>query len=91
MTSMEGYTRYETKLEEFWGLWIAALREGPRAPDFLKKDRFLNGFCEPVCKKVRVKVPTTYEEAITIAQRTKKKLQIHCQLEGSLTDHEGCP
>ena len=66
----KGYARYETTFEELWGLYIAA----PSMPDFFKMDKFLTGLCEPLREKMREKSPTTYEKAITIAQRKKKKL-----------------
>ena len=28
MTLLKGYSRYETKFEEIWGLWVALLGEG---------------------------------------------------------------
>ena len=91
MTSLEGYSKYEAKFVELWGLWVASLGEGEGAPDFLKKDKFLVGLCEPLRKKVRGKFPASYEEAIAIAKRKKKKIYLHNNPEGSLSDHEGCP
>ena len=91
MVSLEGYSKYESKFEELWGLWVALLGEGIGAPDFLKKDRFLTGLCEPLREKVRGKFPTTYEEAATFAKRKKKKMVLYSKEGGSLSDHEGCP
>ena len=53
MTSLEGYSRYETKFVELWGLWVASPREGEATPNLLKKDKSLVGLCEPLCKTIR--------------------------------------
>ena len=76
---------------ELWGLWVASLGEGEAARKFLKKDKFLVGLCEPLCKKVRGKFPASYVEAVKIAKRKKKKLYLHSNPDSSLLDHEGCP
>ena len=51
MTSLEGYSRYETKFVELWGLWVASLGEGEAVPNFLKKDKFLVGLYEPFARR----------------------------------------
>ena len=51
----------------------------------------MTSLCEPLREKVRGKFPTTYEEAVAVAKRKKKKMNLHHNPEGSLTDHEGCP
>ena len=68
MISLEGLSRYETKFVELWGLWITSLGEGQGALDFLKKDKFMLGLCEPLREKVRGKFPASYEEAVEIAR-----------------------
>ena len=90
MTSLEGYTRYETRFVELWNLWVASLGEGGAAPDFLKKDKFMAGLCEPLREKVRGKFPATYAEAVETAKRKKRKLYLQNNPNGSLSDHEGC-
>ena len=35
------YATYESKFVDLWERWVASLGEGEGAPDFLKKDRFL--------------------------------------------------
>ena len=43
------YASYESKFVDLWGWWIASLRPGEVAPDFLKKERFMAGFSWPGC------------------------------------------
>ena len=74
MTSLEGFSKYETKFIELWGLWLASLGEGEAAPDFLKKDKFMLGLCEPLWEKVPGNFPASYAEAVETAKRKKKKL-----------------
>ena len=89
MVSLEGYLKYESKSEELWGPWVASLGEGVGASDFLKKDVFLAGLCEPLREKVRGKFPMTYEEATNFARRKKRKMVLYSREGGSLSDHEG--
>ena len=65
--------------------------EGQGAPNFLKKDTFMLGLCEPLHEKVRGKFLASYEEAMEIVRRKKKKLFLHNNPDGSFMDHEGCP
>ncbi|MCO5609828.1 hypothetical protein L7F22_064060 [Adiantum nelumboides] len=61
------------------GKHFRARGEG-RAPNFLQKERFLDGLSSPLKEKVKGKFPTTFEEAMQLAQLKDRKLQFQAYL-----------
>ena len=70
------YASYESKFGDLWGRWIASLRPGEVAPDFLKKKRFMAGLWPSLSEKVRGRFLADYEEAVGIAHLKDKKLRL---------------
>ena len=71
---MGDYAAYKSKFVDLWGWWIALLRPGEVAPDFLKKERFMAGWWPSLSEKVRGRFPADYEEAIGVVRLKDKKL-----------------
>ncbi|MCO5584463.1 hypothetical protein L7F22_038391 [Adiantum nelumboides] len=69
--------------ESLWGKerWVASLRLGEAAPDFLKKDRSVAGLCLPLREKVKGKFPMALMDAKDIARLKERKIRITHQLE----------
>ncbi|MCO5557281.1 hypothetical protein L7F22_010842 [Adiantum nelumboides] len=61
------YLTYESQFLRLWAEWEASLAEGERAPNFLKKEKFLAGLFPDLQEKVKGKFPETFEEALQIA------------------------
>ena len=56
------YSAYEAQFLKLWAEWEASLPEGEKAPNFLKKERFLAGLSLVLQDKVRGKFPKNFEE-----------------------------
>ena len=82
---MGDYASYESKFMDLWGRWIALLRPGEVALDFLKKERLWPSLSE----KVRKRFPTNYEEAIEVAHLKDKKLHLQAQTMQPQKQEEG--
>ncbi|MCO5599590.1 hypothetical protein L7F22_053696 [Adiantum nelumboides] len=55
--SLFEYNVYELQFVELWDQWVASLRLGKAALDFLKKDRFVAGLCPPLREKPQPQQP----------------------------------
>ena len=73
------FATYESKFVDLWERWVASLEEGEGAPDFLKKDRFIEGLWSPLKEKVKGRFPATYELAVEIARLKDKKLRMQAK------------
>ncbi|MCO5563653.1 hypothetical protein L7F22_017300 [Adiantum nelumboides] len=69
------YLTYESQFLRLWAEWEASLYEGERAPNFLKKEKFLAGLFPDLQEKVKGKFPETFEEALQIARVKDQKLE----------------
>ncbi|MCO5600477.1 hypothetical protein L7F22_054590 [Adiantum nelumboides] len=69
------YLTYESQFLRLWAEWEASLAEGERAPNFLKKEKFLAGLFPDLQEKVKGKFPKTFEEALQIARVKDRKLE----------------
>ncbi|MCO5602547.1 hypothetical protein L7F22_056680 [Adiantum nelumboides] len=69
------YLTYEAQFLRLWAEWEASLAEGERAPNFLKKEKFLAGLFPDLQEKVKGKFPETFEEALQIARVKDRKLE----------------
>ncbi|MCO5558756.1 hypothetical protein L7F22_012342 [Adiantum nelumboides] len=69
------YLTYESQFFRLWAEWEASLGEGERAPNFLKKEKFLAGLFPDLQEKVKGKFPETFEEALQIARVKDQKLE----------------
>ncbi|MCO5588649.1 hypothetical protein L7F22_042606 [Adiantum nelumboides] len=69
------YLTYESQFLRLWAEWEASLAEGERAPNFLKKEKFLAGLFPDLQEKVKEKFPETFEEALQIARVKDRKLE----------------
>ncbi|MCO5547440.1 hypothetical protein L7F22_000889 [Adiantum nelumboides] len=69
------YLTYESQFLRLWAEWEASLAEGERAPNFLKKVKFLAGLFPDLHEKVKGKFPETFEEALQIARVKDRKLE----------------
>ena len=72
---MGSYVAYETQFLKLWTEWEVALNEGERAPNFLKKVKFLAGLIPILQVKVKGKFPNTFEDALYLAREKDRKLQ----------------
>ncbi|MCO5569167.1 hypothetical protein L7F22_022877 [Adiantum nelumboides] len=69
------YLTYESQFLRLWAEWEASLAEGERAPNFLKKEKFLAELFSDLQEKVKGKFPETFEEALQIARVKDRKLE----------------
>ncbi|MCO5575333.1 hypothetical protein L7F22_029133 [Adiantum nelumboides] len=69
------YLTYESQFLRLWAEWEASLAEGERAPNFLKKEKFLARLFPDLQEKVKGKFPETFEEALQIARVKDQKLE----------------
>ncbi|MCO5588639.1 hypothetical protein L7F22_042596 [Adiantum nelumboides] len=69
------YGEYELQFTDLWDKWVATLAIGERAPDFLKRDRFVAGLCLPLRDKVKARFPVTFEAAWEVARLKERKLR----------------
>ncbi|MCO5586952.1 hypothetical protein L7F22_040897 [Adiantum nelumboides] len=76
----------EAKFVELWERWVASLRLGEAAPNFLKKDCFVAGLCPPLREKVKGRLPVMWMDARDIARLKERK--IRCQLQQREVDQE---
>ncbi|MCO5574890.1 hypothetical protein L7F22_028684 [Adiantum nelumboides] len=74
------YLEYEAQFLKLWAEWENTLEQGERAPNFLQKERFLDGLSSPLKEKVKGKFPRTFEEAMQLAQLKDRKLQFQAYL-----------
>ncbi|MCO5582496.1 hypothetical protein L7F22_036393 [Adiantum nelumboides] len=74
-TTSRTYLTYESQFLRLWAEWEASLAEGERAPNFLKKEKFLAGLFPDLQEKVKGKFPETFEEALQIARVKDQKLE----------------
>ncbi|MCO5550928.1 hypothetical protein L7F22_004422 [Adiantum nelumboides] len=74
-TTSRTYLTYESQFLRLWAEWEASLAEGERAPNFLKKEKFLAGLFPGLQEKVKGKFPKTFEEALQIARVKDQKLE----------------
>ncbi|MCO5585882.1 hypothetical protein L7F22_039816 [Adiantum nelumboides] len=77
--SLFEYNVYEVQFVELWERWVASLRLGEAAPDFLKKDRFVAGLCPPLREKVKGRFPVTWMDARDIARLKERKIRYQLQ------------
>ena len=61
------------------GRWVALLRQGEAAPNFLKKDWFVAGLWLLLREKVRGRFPANYDAAIEVARLKDRKLHLQAQ------------
>ncbi|MCO5591858.1 hypothetical protein L7F22_045851 [Adiantum nelumboides] len=73
--SLFEYNVYELQFVELWERWVASLRLGEAAPDFLKKDRFVAGLCPPLREKMKGRFPVTWMDAKDIARLKERKIR----------------
>ncbi|MCO5551799.1 hypothetical protein L7F22_005301 [Adiantum nelumboides] len=64
-----------TVFVELWERWVASLRLGEAAPDFLKKGRFVAGLCPPLKEKVKGRFLVTWMDARDIAHLKERKIR----------------
>ncbi|MCO5549382.1 hypothetical protein L7F22_002853 [Adiantum nelumboides] len=74
------YLTYESQFLRLWAEWEASLAEGERAPNFLKKEKFLAGLFPDLQEKVKGKFPETFEEALQIAHVKDRKLEYQAHM-----------
>ncbi|MCO5571568.1 hypothetical protein L7F22_025312 [Adiantum nelumboides] len=74
------YLTYESQFLKLWAEWEASLAEGERAPNFLKKEKFLAGLFPDLQEKVKGKFPETFEEALQIARVKDRKLEYQAHM-----------
>ncbi|MCO5570300.1 hypothetical protein L7F22_024018 [Adiantum nelumboides] len=72
--SLGDYNTYESKFTNLWERWAASLQGQSGAPNFLKRDKFVEGMFSTLKEKVEAKFPQTFEEAQEIATIKFKKL-----------------
>ncbi|MCO5613510.1 hypothetical protein L7F22_067787 [Adiantum nelumboides] len=72
--SLGDYNTYETNFTNLWERWVASLQSQGGAPNFLKRDKFVEGMFPTLKEKVEAKFPQTFEEAQEIAIVKFKKL-----------------
>ncbi|MCO5604251.1 hypothetical protein L7F22_058414 [Adiantum nelumboides] len=72
--SLGDYNTYESKFTNLWERWAASLQGQGGAPNFLKRDKFVEGMFPTLKEKVEAKFPRTFEEAQEIATVKFKKL-----------------
>ncbi|MCO5604351.1 hypothetical protein L7F22_058516 [Adiantum nelumboides] len=72
--SLGDYNTYESKFTNLWERWSASLQGQGGAPNFLKKDKFVEGMFPTLKEKVEAKFPQTFEEAQEITTVKFKKL-----------------
>ncbi|MCO5579649.1 hypothetical protein L7F22_033506 [Adiantum nelumboides] len=72
--SLGDYNTYESKFTNLWERWAASLQGQGGAPNFLKRDKFVEGMFPTVKENVEAKFPQTFEEAQEIATVKFKKL-----------------
>ncbi|MCO5591587.1 hypothetical protein L7F22_045574 [Adiantum nelumboides] len=65
--SLGDYNTYESKFTNLWERWAASLQGQGGAPNFLKRDKFVEGMFPTLKEKVEAKFPQTFEEAQEIA------------------------
>ena len=62
---------YKSKFIDLWGKWVALLRQGEVAPNFLKRFWFVIRQWLSLREKVRGRFPTNYDMAIEVAPTSK--------------------
>ncbi|MCO5612308.1 hypothetical protein L7F22_066573 [Adiantum nelumboides] len=72
--SLSDYNTYESKFTNLWERWAASLQGQGGAPNFLKRDKFVEGMFPTLKEKVEAKFPQTFEEAQEISTVKFKKL-----------------
>ncbi|MCO5583693.1 hypothetical protein L7F22_037606 [Adiantum nelumboides] len=78
--SLFEYNVYEVQFVELWERWVASLRLGKAAPDFLKKSRFVAGLCLPLREKVKGRFPVTWMDARDIARLKERKISLDAKV-----------
>ncbi|MCO5563990.1 hypothetical protein L7F22_017645 [Adiantum nelumboides] len=79
------YGEDELQFMDLWNKWVAPLAIGKRAPDFLKRDRFVAGLCLPLEDKVKARFPVTFEAADVACLKVRK---LRYQLQHREVDQE---
>ncbi|MCO5550381.1 hypothetical protein L7F22_003865 [Adiantum nelumboides] len=87
--SLFEYNVYEVQFVELWERWVASLRLGEAAPDFLKKNRFVAGLCPPLREKVKGRFPVTWMDAKDIARLKERKTRYQLQQREADQEEEG--
>ncbi|MCO5603880.1 hypothetical protein L7F22_058034 [Adiantum nelumboides] len=87
--SMFEYNVYELQFVELWERWVASLRLGEAARDFLKKDRFVAGLCPPLREKVKGRFSVTWMDARDIARLKERKIRYQLQQRDTDQEEEG--
>ncbi|MCO5563279.1 hypothetical protein L7F22_016917 [Adiantum nelumboides] len=73
--SLFEYNVYELQFVELWERWVALLRLGEVAPNFLKKDCFVAGLCPPLREKVKGRFPVMWMDAKDIGRLKERKIR----------------
>ncbi|MCO5612756.1 hypothetical protein L7F22_067026 [Adiantum nelumboides] len=87
--SLFEYNVYEVQFVELWERWVASLRLGEAAPDFLKMDRFVDGLCPPLREKVKGRFLGTWMDARDIAHLKERKIRYQLQQREADQEEEG--
>ncbi|MCO5606643.1 hypothetical protein L7F22_060831 [Adiantum nelumboides] len=87
--SLFEYNVYEVQFVELWERWVASLRLGEAAPDFLKKDRFVAGLYPPLREKVKGRFAVTWMDARDIAHLKERKIRYQLQQREADQEEEG--
>ncbi|MCO5592233.1 hypothetical protein L7F22_046231 [Adiantum nelumboides] len=86
--SLGDYNTYESKFTNLWERWAASLQGQGGAPNFLKRDKFVEGMFPTLKEKVEAKFPQTFEEAQEIATVKFKKLLYQERKSNSVKERE---
>ncbi|MCO5553788.1 hypothetical protein L7F22_007314 [Adiantum nelumboides] len=89
--SLGGYNPYESKFTNLWERWAASLQGQGGAPNFLKRDKFVEGMFPTLKEKVEAKFPQTFEEAQEIATVKFKKLLYQERKSNCVKEREEAP
>ena len=71
--SLGSYSVYEARFIKLWSEWEASLPEGEKAPNVIKKERFLAGLSPVLQEKIRLKFPDNFEKAKKMARTKDQK------------------
>ncbi|MCO5561160.1 hypothetical protein L7F22_014781 [Adiantum nelumboides] len=87
--SLSEYNVYEVQFVQLWEQWVASLRLGKAAPDFLKKDHFVAGLWPPLREKVKGRFPVTWVDDRDIAHLKERKIRYQLQQREADQEEEG--
>ncbi|MCO5561647.1 hypothetical protein L7F22_015268 [Adiantum nelumboides] len=89
--SLGDYNTYESKFTNLWERWAASLQGQGGAPNFLKRDKFVEGMFPTLKEKVEAKFSQTFEEAQEIATVKFKKLLYQERKSNCVKEREEAP